>query len=290
MAHRSPSATEKTPGRHADDGHAGRAPLSAPADHACPDIDPLDRFRLTGKNVLVVGIGPAIGQAVARAFAAAGAHVTVNARNARNVADLVETIAASGGEANGIPGDINDETARAAVLDAAGPVDILFYNAYAIDAGMVPAFDLASPLDASAADWEACFRTNLLVPFLLAKALVPGMIARGGGNVIHCVAAAAFTPILPAMAYGATKAGLATMTQYLAKACAPSVRVNAIAPSNIVAPGRPGNLVRQAAQFPMGRLGLPEEVATTALYLASDAASFVTGQVIHVDGGRVNTA
>lgn len=248
------------------------------------------RFRLDGKCALVVGIGPAIGQAVARAFAGAGARTIVTARRADAVTALADSICREGGACTGWPADITDADARARLLDAAGAIDILFYNAYAIDAGVTPTFSLASPLDASEADWEACFRTNMLAPFMLAKALVPSMMQRGGGSVIHCVAAAAYTPIMPAMAYGATKAGLATMTQYLARACAPAVRFNAIAPSNIEVPGRPQRLRDAAHDFPMQRMGMPDEVADAALYLASGASSFVTGQVIHVDGGRVTTA
>jgi NAD(P)-dependent dehydrogenase (short-subunit alcohol dehydrogenase family) len=116
------------------------------------------------------------------------------------------------------------------------------------------------------------------------------MTARGRGGVVYCVAAAAFTPVLPAIAYGSTKAGLATMTRYLAKARGPQVQVNAIAPSNIRVPGRPAALARAATGFPLGRIGDPDEVAAAAVFLASDASSFITGEVLHVDGGRVPTA
>jgi NAD(P)-dependent dehydrogenase (short-subunit alcohol dehydrogenase family) len=249
-----------------------------------------DRLRLDGLNALIVGTGPAIGQAIARAVAGAGARTTLVARNAGAVEALATAIREAGGTARAFARDISDPIARTELVQATGPVDVLIYNAYAIDAGGVSTWDLASPLDASEDDWNACFQTNLLAPFALAKALVPGMIERGRGNVIHCLAAAAYTPILPAMAYGATKAGLATMTAYLAKACAPAVRVNAIAPSNIEVPGRPEALRAAALQLPMRRMGLPEEVADAALFLASDASSFITGQVIHVDGGRIATA
>ena len=249
-----------------------------------------DRFRLDGKTALVVGIGPGIGQAVARAFAEAGARTIITARNAAAVEELTAAIRRAGGDCLGQVGDITDPDDRAGLLDAAGDADILFYNAFAIDAGKRPTFELASVLDATEDDWNACYRTNLLTPFLLAQALVPRMTARGGGVIIHCVAAAAFTPILPAIAYGSTKAGLAVMTRYLARACGPAVRINAVAPSNIEVPGRPKAMRQAASAFPLERIGLPEEVASTALYLASDASSFVTGQVIHVDGGRVTTA
>lgn len=266
--------------------HDGGARISN--DGTRRHLDALRRFRLDGRTALVVGIGPAIGQAVARAFATAGARTIVTARLSGSVDTLVGDVRDAGGTAEGNAGDITDPDARTPLLDAVGPINILFYNAYAIDAGG----DLRSRVAAgcSEANWEACFRTNLLAPFALAEALVPGMIARGCGSVIHCVAAAAFTPILPAMAYGATKAGLATMTRYLAKACGPAVRCNAITPSNIEVPDRPESLRATVTDLPMRRMGLPEEVASTAMYLASEASSFVTGQIIHVDGGRVTTA
>lgn len=249
----------------------------------------MDRFRLDGRTVLVAGVGPAIGAAVAHGFAMAGANVFLTARSAHSLEKVAAAIRASGHAANGLCGDITCANFRKELLSAAGPIDILFYNAYALDAGHGTTFSLPSPLETSDADFEACFRTNMLAPFALTRDLVPAMIARGGGSIVNCVAAAAFTPILPAIAYGSTKAGLMAMTRYLARACGPEVRVNAIAPSNVEAPGRPDAMAKAVTQFPLGRMGHPDEVAAAALYLASDASSFVTGEVIHVDGGRVTT-
>lgn len=254
-----------------------------------------ERFRLDGKTALVVGTGPAIGGAVAHAFAEAGANVVMAARREDAVAALVdEIVIAHGDVAAGLALDAGEPDAMERLARFAaqrfGGVDIAFYNAFAFDAGHFQTFGYASPLDCTDADWEACFRLNLLAPFRLAKALVPGMKARGGGVIVNNLAAAAYTPILPALAYAATKAGLATMTRDLAKACGPEVRFNAIAPSNIEAEQRSEALRKAAEQYPMARMGTPDEVVGAVLYLASPASSFTTGQVIFVDGGRVATA
>ena len=244
----------------------------------------LDRFRLDGRTALVLGIGPAIGSAVAHGFAQAGAKVVVAARNAQAVDALVADLRAAHGDiAAGLPTDAGDAHA----LDRL----IAFYNAFAIDAGHWRTFtDYDSPLDCTEEDWAACFNINVMAPFRLAKALVPAMKARGGGVIINNLAAAAFTPIMPAVAYAATKAALATMTTYLAKGCGPDVRFNAIAPSNVDAQQRSQAMRDAATAFPLGRLGTPDEVVGAVRYLASPASSYVTGQVIFVDGGRVATA
>lgn len=248
-----------------------------------------DLFRLDGRKALVAGLGPAIGAAVATAFAQAGASVFVTARTPDLIEETVATLRTGGAIAKGLAGDITDPAFREELLWSAGDPDILFYNAYALDAGHGQTFSHDDIFETSDADWEACFRTNMLAPFALGRSIAPGMIERGRGAIINCTAAAAVTPIMPAVAYGSTKAGLATMTRYLARACGPQVRVNAISPSNIAVESRPEHLARTSAAAPLGRMGYPQEVAATALYLASDAASFVTGEVVHVDGGRIST-
>jgi NAD(P)-dependent dehydrogenase (short-subunit alcohol dehydrogenase family) len=124
------------------------------------------------------------------------------------------------------------------------------------------------------------------------------MKARGGGSIINVLTTAAFTPVttMPLAAYGSTKARLAMLTRYLAKECGPDIRVNAICPGTVAADSESADLragqpawAPLLAGIPLGRVGVADEVVGAAMFLASPASSYITGQVIFVDGGRVNT-
>jgi NAD(P)-dependent dehydrogenase (short-subunit alcohol dehydrogenase family) len=249
---------------------------------------------LRGKTALVFGVGPAIGASTVMALADAGAKVVANARNGAALAALISAVNHKHGEvATAIVADASSEYGPNLAYEAAerlfGSIDIVVYNAYALDAGHNATFSYTSVFDTTEEDWDRCFQVNVLAPYRIAKALVPKMQQRGGA-FIHCLAAAAFSPILPALAYGCTKSALATMTKYLAKACGPTVRFNAISPSNIEVEGRPEKMRDAGLAFPMQRMGLPEEVAAAVVFLASASSSYITGQVLYVDGGRVPTA
>jgi NAD(P)-dependent dehydrogenase (short-subunit alcohol dehydrogenase family) len=249
----------------------------------------LPDFRLDGRTAIVTGLGPGIGEHVALAFAAAGARVVACARTEEKVTRLAATIEASGGDALGVAADLARAEDVERLLDRAtdrfGAVDVLFHNA-AAGVGRQ-----ASSLELTAEDWATSVAVNVTTPFRLAQALVPGMRAAGRGSIVNVLSTAAFTPVpgIGAMAYGATKAALEAMTRYLALECGPEVRANCICPGTI----DPAGAVRPVwepllGKIPLRRIGWAKEVVGAALYLASDASSYVTGQTIFVDGGRVN--
>jgi NAD(P)-dependent dehydrogenase (short-subunit alcohol dehydrogenase family) len=248
-----------------------------------------DRFRLDGRTALVVGAGPGIGAHVAKAFAQAGARVVVSSRSADRMEALAAEIRAEGGQAIGAPGDSGRADDMERLADGAeatfGPVHILFYNA----------FTGALPIDQDVFDgdeeaWAAAIAVNLMGPYRLAKRLAPGMKAEGYGSIINLLTCASFTPILPQLIYGSTKAGLHMMTRYLAKALGPDVRANCICPGSMspdgaVSPKFAPHLEKNAIK----RTGFADEVVGAALLLASPASSYTTGQVIFCEGGRVGT-
>jgi NAD(P)-dependent dehydrogenase (short-subunit alcohol dehydrogenase family) len=267
--------------------------------------DPTSAFRLDGRTALVTGVGPGIGAHVATAYATAGANVVLAARDGARITALATELTGRGLSVLAVPADVGREDDLGRLVTAAeaafGAVDIVFNNAHANPAwtaqvGLAHGHARTSrpdkgPFDYTTADWQACLDINVLAPYRLAQAVVPGMKERGHGVLINVLSAAAFRPTLPVVPYGVTKSALHMLTRYLAKAAAPEVRVNALCPATISVDGEVwegfrGNL----ATTPLGRPGRASEVVGTALYLASDASSFSTGQVVFVDGGRVNTA
>lgn len=249
----------------------------------------LDRFRLDGRTALVTGASRNIGAAICRAFAEAGAGLVVVARTP----EPLQAGAVALRERYGVPVlEVAADLARAAdrerlvdtVARAGLEIDVLVNNA---PGGGRPESGLAT----SAAQWGDAIAVNVTAPFELCRAFIPGMQARGGGAVINVLSSAAFAVVPPMLAYGATKSALWTMTRYLARECAPSVRVNAVCPGTIQEGGAL-KVPSWAALLPrtaLRRVGDPDELACVALFLASDAASYMTGEVVFVDGGRVRT-
>ena len=246
----------------------------------------LESFRLDGKVALVTGGTRNIGLATARAFAAAGADLVITARNDAPLQLVREELEQRGTNVCALAGDVADQAYVERLVDVAyerfGHVDVLVNNAFR--AGQVrPEFALDTP----DADWDECWQTNVLAPFRLMQLIGRRMLAADGGSIINILSISAFGHDAGLTAYAATKSALWTLTKYVAAEVAPLVRVNAIAPGTVTTSGKPRTIQmeRLIPDIPIGRIGRPTEIASTALFLASSASSYITGQVISVDGG-----
>ena len=247
-------------------------------------------MKLTGKTALVSGAAGGIGRAISVAYAEAGAAVAccdINLAGAKETARLVE---AAGGRAISDRCDVaseNDTLAVArAVRDAFGRLDILVSGAAPYDSG-------GSVVETSVADWEQVIAVNLTGSFLLCRAALPLMIASGGGSIILIASQLGRVGSAGRAAYCATKGALIQLAKVMAiDHAAQSIRVNALSPGAV----ETERLTRRYGSFEaaraamaekhvLGRLGQPSEIATAAVFLASDESSFVTGSDLLVDGG-----
>jgi NAD(P)-dependent dehydrogenase (short-subunit alcohol dehydrogenase family) len=246
-------------------------------------------FSLQGKKALVTGASRGIGQVIAAAYARAGADVALVARSADGLKETARDVAESGGRAVVIRADLLESEAATAVVDEAvtelGGLDIVVNNAGGSNF-MVPISDLRI------SGWHKILRLNLDATLLVCQAAGKHLTAQGSGAVIN-VASVAGVEAAPFLgAYGAAKAGVVSLTKTLAVEWASAgVRVNALCPGwtatelNRNMWGAPDGGAAVIARVPMGRWGKPEEMAGPAVFLASDAASFMTGQVLMIDGG-----
>ena len=257
------------------------APIAAAAPLFTPDA-------LAGRRALVTGGTRGIGHAVALALAKAGANVTATwARDAGAAEAAKKDLAASGGGHEVVRCDVRDAAAVAALFEELKPrggVDILVNNAaIARDAHLMMLSDEA---------WQEVLATNLTGPFLCTRPALRGMIARRFGRVINMVSPAGVVGKAGAANYAASKGGLLSMTKSLAREVAGfGITVNAVCPGVVDTPlvaALPSH-VREAmvAQIPAGRTGQPMEIAHATVFLASPAASYITGAVLMVDGGLV---
>jgi NAD(P)-dependent dehydrogenase (short-subunit alcohol dehydrogenase family) len=245
---------------------------------------------LTDRIAIVAGASSGIGRATAKLFAIEGAKVVVGARREAELAALVDEIAAAGGEAAALAGDVRDEGfAEALVAEAEsrfGGLDVAFNNAGAFG-------EMGPTTEISLAGWQTAIDVNLTAAFLGAKHQIPAMLRRGGGSLIFTSTFVGYTAGMPGVAaYAASKAGLIGLTQALAVEFGPrGLRVNALLPGGTdTAMAREMNGTEEALAFVRGlhalkRMASPEEQARSALYLASDASSFTTGTALLVDGG-----
>jgi NAD(P)-dependent dehydrogenase (short-subunit alcohol dehydrogenase family) len=245
---------------------------------------------LAGQVAIVTGASRGIGAATARAFADAGATVTLAARDAVRLEQLAAEIKAGGGTALSVPTDIGDpdavERMVARTLDAFGRLDIAFNNAAGGGHPPTPLTDVAT------ADFDSALAINLRGTFVSLKYEIAAMLNSGGGAIVNMTSTAGLEAVGGLAAYVSTKHGIVGLTKVAAlEYAARNIRVNAIAPGPILTEQleRAGETAQQrAAQaMPMRRIGRPEEVAAAVLWLSSDAASFITGATIPIDGGKL---
>lgn len=245
---------------------------------------------LAGKIVLVTAGSRGIGAATAEMFAAVGAKVAVNGRDKAALNSVVEHIREQGGTAIGVAADCTDgaavESMRQRVEAELGTVDVL--AAFAGGEGQPVPWE---EIDAEA--WRAVVDVNLNSAFITVRPFLPGMIQRRGGVILTMSSAAGRQPGLAHPAYTAAKAGLVMFTQHLARDLGRhNIRANCIAPSAILTDRTRQRISdeirdRVAQQFPLARWGTPADCGHAALFLASEAASWITGQVLDVAGGKI---
>lgn len=246
--------------------------------------------RLSGKVAIVTGASSGIGRATAKLFAQEGAKVVVGARRQAQLDELVAEIEAEGGEALALAGDVQSETYAKDLVAAAvkqfGRLDIGFNNAGT--AGVVsPGAEIA------AQDWSETIAVNLTGAFFGAKHQIRAMLNQGGGSIIFTATVAGHSLGFPGIAaYAASKAGLLGLSNTLAAEYGPrGIRVNAILPGAVDTPmyqaviNTPEQQAWLANLHALKRVGRPEELARSVLYLASDDSAFVTGTMHLADGG-----
>ncbi len=241
----------------------------------------------TGKIVLVTGAGQGIGAAIAREFAARGAHVAVNDINAAAVERTVDEIRSARSLAAGYVADVtSEEDVRAMyerIVEASGRLDVLVNNAGILSIAVTEELEVDA--------WERTLSVNLKGAFLCCRAVLPQMKARRSGKIINIASLAGQSGgIMPGPDYSASKGGLLALTKKIALEAAPyGVNVNAIAPgttmTSMIEALPEGAKAALEAKIPLGRLGTPEDVAYAAVFLAGDESSFITGATLDVNGG-----
>ena len=248
-----------------------------------------DLFRLDGKVALVTGASYGIGMAMAKALAQAGAAIVFNDRNKEKIETALKEYRASGIEARGYLFDVTDEKAVRKYIDKlsseVGVIDILVNNAGIIK--RIPALEM------NAAEFREVIDIDLTGPFIMSRAVAPGMIKKGGGKIINICSMMSELGRETVSAYASAKGGLKMLTRNLACEWAEfNIQVNGIGPGYIATPqtaplreeGHPFNTFI-IGRTPAARWGRPQDLEGPAVFLASGASDFVNGHILYVDGG-----
>ena len=245
------------------------------------------QIRIDGKVALVTGAAQGIGEAIARRFAAAGAHVVAADLNAAGVEELAAQLRAARGSAEGRELDVrSDEDVRTLVGDIVSGyqrIDVLVNCA-----GIIPVIPLE---DISSADWDEVIAVNVKGVFFATRAVMAAMEKQAAGRIINIASnAGKMGSVIAGVHYAASKAAVISLTKSFAQRLAPKgIRVNAVSPGPVhtraVATMSPQDTERLRSNVPVGRIGTPEEIAAAVLFLASDQADFVAGEILDVDGG-----
>lgn len=246
--------------------------------------------RLAGKVAFITGAGRGIGRAIAERFAAEGASVVIAELDAERAQPALEAIAGKGGEATAVACDLSDirqaEAAVAQTVSQFGGLDIVVNNA----AATTP---LATVLEMTPEDWDLSIGVNLTGAFYICRAAIPHLAAGGGGSIINVASQLGSVGSRRRAAYCASKAALIQLSRCLALDHADQgIRVNSLSPGAVHTErlhgyfgGREGAERELGPLHPIGRIGEPDEIASAALFLASEDSKFMTGADLVVDGG-----
>lgn len=247
-------------------------------------------MKLENKKVLITGGGSGIGSAMATRFAQAGAHVSILELSEESASEVVKTIRLAGGQVDVYAVDVSDHESVNDVIQNCGEIDILINNAGIAHVGSLCETDVE--------DLDRVYEVNVKGVYNCMHAVVPVMVANGGGVILNMASIASKMGLGDRFAYSMSKGAVLTMTYSVAKDYINSgIRCNCICPARVHTPFVDGFLAKnypddQEAMFsklsefqPVGRMGKPEEIASLALFLCSDEASFITGAAYDIDGG-----